>query len=42
MTNIMVGSYVTGNGDNTAIKTGKALSYVTEVNGDYMTLKVIA
>lgn len=42
MANIIVGSFVTGNGDNTAIKTGKALSYVTEINGDYMTLKVIA
>ena len=42
MANIIAGSFVTGNGDNTAIKTGKALSYVTEVNGDFMTLKVIA
>lgn len=39
---IMVGSFVTGNSENTAIKTGKALSYVVEVNGGFMTLKVIA
>ena len=44
MTNntIVTGSFVTGIEDNSAIKTGKALSYVTEINGDYMTLKVIA
>ena len=42
MNNIIAGTFVTGNEDNTAIKTGKALSYVTEVNGDFMTLKVIA